>query len=277
MAFAAAILGVAALVLTWFCAFHVALVRRADVSILRGFADLQRARVDWLASHVAALCNPNPFVYLAAVPVMVALVRRRFRVAAAVAAILGGANVTTQLLKPLLASARPDSFFGGHLSVSPASWPSGHAAAAMSLTLCAVLVAPPRLRPWAAAAGAAFTVGVVYSFLTLGWHFPTDVLGGFLVAGTWTLAGVGCVWMSDRSRSQAAPEAPAGRPSLTAALGPPALALLGAVLLAGLVVVARPHEVVAYARDHTAFVVGAASIAAAALAIATGIMLALRR
>ena len=59
----------------------------------------------------------------------------------------------------------------------------------MSLALCAVLAAPPRLRPAVARAMAAFAVAVCYSFLALGWHYPSDVLGGFLVALDWTLLG----------------------------------------------------------------------------------------
>jgi hypothetical protein len=47
--------------------------------------------------------------------------------------------------------------------------------------------------------------------------------------------------------------------------------------LAGLVALARPHSVVAYAQAHTAFVVGAASIGVMGLALATGMMLAFRR
>lgn len=67
----------ALLFLTWFCAFHVSPFQRADVSILGGFVDLHRPRVDSVASFIAGLCSPNPYVYLAAVPVLIALARRR--------------------------------------------------------------------------------------------------------------------------------------------------------------------------------------------------------
>ena len=53
--------------------------------------------------------------------------------------------------------------------------------------------APARRRPVAATLGALFAVGVSYPFLTLGWYYPSDVLGGFLVAVTWielAIAGV---------------------------------------------------------------------------------------
>jgi hypothetical protein len=47
--------------------------------------------------------------------------------------------------------------------------------------------------------------------------------------------------------------------------------------MSGLIVLARPREVYAYAHTHEAFMVGAAAIAALGLALATGVMLALRR
>ena len=155
------------------------------------------------------------------------------------------------------------------------SWPSGHATAAMSLALCCVLVAPGRWRPAAAALGAAFTVAVVYSFLALGWHYPSDVLGGFLVATSWTLAAVsGLLAMQER---RAGPGGRTVRPSVTSALGPSAAAVLAAIFLAVGAVLARPHEVLSYARAHEAFMAGAVAIGATALALAAGLMLAVRR
>jgi hypothetical protein len=158
--------------------------------------------------------------------------------------------------------------------VNPASWPSGHATAAMSLALCFVLAAPGRLRPAAAALGAVFAVAVSYSFLTLGWHYPSDVFGGFLVAGIWTLLGVAALSAVYRKRL---PRATATDPvPLREALRPPGLALLGGLALAGLVAIAHPHAVVSYVEAHRAFTVGAAAIGALGLTIATGVMLAVR-
>jgi membrane-associated phospholipid phosphatase len=260
------------LLVTWFLAFHVGFVRQADLKILDGFAGLHRPRVDRVASFIAHLCDPSPYVYFAAAVVLVALFRRRPGVALAIALIVFGANVTTQVLKPLLAASRP--VLPGEASISAASWPSGHATAAMSLALCSLLAAPARLRPFVAALGAAFAVAVSYSFLTLGWHYPSDVFGGFLVATAWTLLGAAAVYTVRARRSTVTP---AQAPSVRAALGPPAAALLAAILLAGVVVLTRPHEVVNYAQAHTAFVVGAAAIATMGLTLATGVMLTLRR
>jgi membrane-associated phospholipid phosphatase len=265
------------LLITWLLAFHVPVFERADEKILTGFVDLGTPRLRALALHIAQLCDPKPYVYLAAIPVLVALVRGRFRVAAALVAALLGANVTTQLLKPLLAHPRAASLLGGSTPVAAASWPSGHATAAMSLALCSVIAAPARLRPYAAALGAVFAVAVSYSFLTLEWHFPSDVFGGFLVAAVWTLLVTAALLASDpRYGRRAAGEQPAPALSMREVLAPPAVTLLGALALVALVVLARPHEVVAYARVHSAFMVGAAAIAAFGLVLATGLVLALR-
>jgi membrane-associated phospholipid phosphatase len=267
--------GIALLIATWLLAFHAGIFERADQAIYSGFGGLRRPRVNWLANFVAGLCNPQPYVYLGAVPVLVALLRRRGRVAVAAGAILLCANVTTQLLKPLLAEPRAASLLGGIAPVAPASWPSGHATAAMALALCLVLVAPARLRPAAAALGAAFAVAVSYSFLTLGWHYPSDVFGGFLVAAIWALLALAALSAADERWPRRVAERE--RVSLRDALGPPAAVVVGAFGLAGLLALARPHAVVAYVRAHETFMVGAGAIALLGLALATGLMLAVRR
>jgi membrane-associated phospholipid phosphatase len=265
------------LVFTWLAAFHVGVTARADVSILNGFTGLDRGHLTALALFIARLCDPKPYVYLAIVPVLVALLRRRPGVALTLIAIMIGANASTELLKPLLAHARPAPAPVGVTPVGLASWPSGHATAAMSLALCCVIAAPARFRPKAAALGAVFAVAVSYSFLTLAWHYPSDVFGGYLVATTWTLLGAaGLLAVGERQPREAGAEERGARLPLSEALGPPALALAGALTLALVVVIARPHAVVAYARAHTAFIVGAAAIGVLGLALATGLMLTLR-
>ena len=263
------------LAVTWLLAFHVGVFSRADQALYRDFGQLgNHVRVEGIASFVAKLCNPSPYVYLAAIPMAIALSRRRLRLVLAVGTILLGANVTTHLLKPLLAHPRAASLFGGVSPVGPASWPSGHATAAMSLALSTVLAVPARLRPVTAAIGAAFTVAVCYSFLSLGWHYPSDVFGGFLVATIWTLLAVAALRSTAPIRPRPDPD---GRVSLKAAITP---ALGAVVLAAGLTIglaLARPHEVVVYARGHAGFMIGAAAIGMVALALATALVLALRR
>src|SRR5436305_4567824 len=93
----------AVMVLVWLLAFHTGIGEHTDQSIFIGFADLQRPHVNGLATFIAKLCDPEPFIALSAGLVAVALLRRRPRVAVGLTVLLVGASVTTQLLKVLLA------------------------------------------------------------------------------------------------------------------------------------------------------------------------------
>ena len=65
--------------------------------------------------------------------------------------------------------------------------------------------------------------------------------------------------------------------SLRAVLTPPAIGCTVAAILAGLVVLVRPNQVLDYARLHEAFVVGAVAIGALGLLVATALVLGIRR
>ena len=95
-----------------------------------------------------------------------------------------GAEVSAQVLKPLLAMQRDVPF------LAPAAWPSGHTTAVMGFALALAIVAPPRARPYAVAAGALLTVLTVNAMLMVGSHYPSDVLGGLLLASAWGSAAV---------------------------------------------------------------------------------------
>jgi membrane-associated phospholipid phosphatase len=269
-----AAIGVVLLALTWYLSHYVAFLRRADVNVLLGFAQLNRPRVDQVTNFIATLCDPQRYVFLAVIPLALAIARRRFRVAAMVAVVLLCANETTQLLKPLLVAPRDPVWWS---PISAASWPSGHATASMTLALCTVIAAPPRWRPAVAAAMVAFTLGVCYSFLELGWHYPSDVFGGFLVAATWTLLGIAGLSMYEARRSPAADPGSPARVSVGAALAPMGALLAAVTLCIGLILLARPQPVLDYARAHEWFVLGAAAIGALGLAIASGLTLMLSR
>src|SRR5215212_9721635 len=233
----------AAAALIWIAVAFSASARWLDVAADHGFLDLQRPALVPIANAVSHSMDPAVLVLAGIALVAVALVRGRPRVAAAVPVILIGANVTTQLLKPALAYPRLSEWLGDR-QISGASWPSGHSTAAMAIALCAVLVAPQRLRPAVAAIGAVYAVAIAYSLVTLGWHWPSDVLGGFLVAATWTLVAV---------------------------------AAGAAVVVVGALALAKPRPVLGYIAEHPAALTGALTIAALGTVLATGLALVLRR
>jgi membrane-associated phospholipid phosphatase len=269
----AAFAGVGLLALVYAVAFHTGWGLTADRRVLGGFTSLDRPRLHWTLYKIAHLGDPKKFVVGTILLVAVALLRRRPRTAAAVVAILAGANLTTQILKPALGAVRSTGDSGAHISA--ASFPSGHATASLSLALCAVLVAPARWRPVVASLGAVFSVAVTFSLLALGWHFPSDVVGGYIVVATWTSAAVAAVLASEaRWPRSTAPRAPVSvRDAVRPALATAAAALGLTVLIA----VVWPGAVADYAHDHTTFVLGAGLIAALSLGLATALALTLRR
>jgi membrane-associated phospholipid phosphatase len=178
---------VLALGLTWVVAALVPATHVKDAVALYDFTLLGGPRIDDLMNALLDLLDPLLYTLWGVLLVAVALWRRRPLLALAVGLVLSLAPLTAETLKPLLAHSHARI---GVSEITAASWPSGHATAAMALALCAVLVVPGRLRPIVAALGAAFVMAVGVSLLVLAWHLPSDVVGGYLVGTLWVAVAV---------------------------------------------------------------------------------------
>lgn len=189
-----------ALALTWVVAALVPETHVKDAVALYDFTLLGGPRLDDLTNALLHLLDPALYILWGLLLIGVALARHRPRVALAIGLVLSLAPLSAETLKPLLAHHHARI---GVSEIQAASWPSGHATAAMALALCAVLVAPRRLRPSVAALGAMFVAGVGLSLLILAWHLPSDVLGGYLLGLLWmALALAGLRAADARSRSR---------------------------------------------------------------------------
>jgi membrane-associated phospholipid phosphatase len=201
---------VLALAVVWAIAELVPAAQWKDAVALHDFTLLGRPRVDTLANFLLHLLDPLQFALWGVALVALALARERPRVAVAIALLMPIAPLTSELLKPLLAHPHVQI---GAVHIGPASWPSGHSTAAMTLALSAVLAAPARLRAPVAWAGGAFVLAVGCSLLILAWHMPSDVLGGYLVAIFWASLAVAALRASERrwpSRRRGARPDPTG-------------------------------------------------------------------
>jgi membrane-associated phospholipid phosphatase len=160
--------------------------QHADATLLTKFIARDGA-VGSLADPIAHLGDPLPLLVMLACACAIALRRGKPLDAAAAVTVVAGANLTTQLLKVALAHPRFQSVLG-YDQLGPVAFPSGHTTAAASIAIAFLFVVPHEWRPAVAAIGACFVVAVGCSVMVLAWHFPSDVLGGILVAGGWGFA-----------------------------------------------------------------------------------------
>jgi undecaprenyl-diphosphatase len=204
---------------------------RFDHGILFWFHARSSPRLDLLALEITALGSAS----VTGVIVIVASIflwSTRHRYSAALLWVaLGGGWALANLLKFLIDRPRPDLFEWRVPHAGASSYPSGHSTTAMALyaTLTYLLV---RLESTAAMRRLTVAVlGVVVllvglSRVYLGVHYPSDVLGGYLIGFAWaTVAVLGMEAIRyfrqrrQHSRTEEGPlhgDPPAGRPILPA-------------------------------------------------------------
>ena len=256
--------------------------RWLDNAALDGFAASMRPGWVAEADAFARLADPLPYALLTLVIVATGLVRGVPRRAAAALVMLLGSAATTQVLKPALAEARFDTSLVG-LDYAVPSWidaaafPSGHATAAMALALAALIVVPRALRPVTAALGALFALAMGCTIVALAWHFPSDIIGGYLVATAWCLLALAGVKAADARWPAAGTlraAAHARAPRAGAAIAP--IAAVAAAFAAG-VALARVDRLADFAAAHTAAAAAGMAISLFAAALVAGVALADQR
>ncbi len=211
----------------------------------------------------------------------VALVRRRWVLALQVAVLVGGANLTTQVLKHQLLT-RPDLLPGWN---GENTLPSGHTTVAASVSVALLLATPRAWRPAMAVLGVAYTGATGVSTLVGQWHRPSDVVAALFVVLAW--GAVVCA-LTPSSSLDVAPRRhrlPSGLPRSNAFASPGSsvvagLLLLGAAVAGGIALAAgvRLAEAgtVPIGEDVTAYAAGALGVLAAT-ALAFALLLQLRQ
>jgi membrane-associated phospholipid phosphatase len=246
-------------------------VGRWDVSAFRGLMVLGgHPAILHLGHRIVDVANLLPSVVILAAICAAGVAIGRPRHAAAAALLVGGAAITTYGLKILLAHPRYEALLGSS-NLAEDAFPSGHATTAMAIALAAVLVAPRSWRPAVSFAAASYALAVGVSAVIIGVHFPSDVLGGFLVAGSFGLLAVAAVRATDREHEGLKTTIWAFDRSTMRIEGPPAI-LVGAVVLIGLaVMLAHYGALLSYAAADTSGLVAAMGIALASTVLVYGV------
>ena len=171
------------------CAFATYVVHRvfvgtevgqaADQALMERAAALPVA-VAHGAESMLSLFTVPVVVAACAVPPLVALLRRSPWHAVAALVLVGGANITTQVLKDHVFE-RPDLLALG----APNSLPSGHTTVVASVVLALLLIVPVAWRRPVAVVGLAATLLVGLATVVAGWHRLSDVAAALLVSLAW--------------------------------------------------------------------------------------------
>lgn len=191
---------VACVVLLTVLACVVGPFERLDATVLNHLSAHDSSLVAPAVVFFSLLADPLPQMAVLVLVCAVALCRGLPRLAVASVVLVAGANLTTQVLKTVLSHDRYQPILG-YRQIGPTAFPSGHATASLAMACAFVLVVPPRWRVAAIVLGALATVAVGCSRVVRHYHYPSDVLGGWLVAAGWCFAVVAVLRASEPLRS----------------------------------------------------------------------------
>jgi undecaprenyl-diphosphatase len=191
-----AVLGVALAALAVFVALTAGLgqaeVAAFDGGVLRAVERLHTAAATVAMRGLALLGGYAGASILSVTMIVVLIALRHRRQAAFAVAVMAGSGLLQYVTKLVFARPRP-SVFPPLEVVASYAYPSGHAMTAASLALVLAVICWGTRWRWAALGGGlVFTVAVSLTRLYLGVHYPSDLLGGWCLAATWTVF----VWLA---------------------------------------------------------------------------------
>jgi membrane-associated phospholipid phosphatase len=175
------ITGAIATWLSWRVFVATATGQRLDNTALRGSVIGRGTLLEWVEPVLEIVSIPF-IVAVLATAALIAVLRQRWLLVVQVVVLVGGANLTTQLLKYLVLD-RPD--LTERVGSVQNSLPSGHTTVAASAAAALLLVVPPLARPAVAVLGAGYAALTGVSTMIGGWHRPSDVVASITVVVAW--------------------------------------------------------------------------------------------
>ncbi|MCU1426692.1 MAG: phosphoesterase PA-phosphatase related protein [Actinomycetia bacterium] len=228
----------------------------------------------WLGRHIAthqathgarvmlATISVSSLAVAIGVLALLAFGRGRPRLAIVVGIATFGANLTSEVLKHFVLT-RPVLL--AHAPIVKNTYPSGHSTVAMSVAVAAVLVVPHRWRGTVGIVGFTYAAAIGVATVVVGWHRPSDVLGGYAVAIGWGAAAALslALWRGARRA-----------PDVVAARATPRIASLLAATGVGLIIAAFAVLIGVVGKSDQLFVLNKTrAFVAAAVAISATVAL----
>jgi membrane-associated phospholipid phosphatase len=250
--------------------------QRVERLALAGAAEHAGAFWRWAEPALDAI-SVGLVVIATGLAILIAIIRRRWVLAIQVAALVAGANATTQLLKSLY--PRPVLGTGwtvGDGAIGVNTLPSGHTTVAASVAAAMLIAVPRRWRPLVAVIGALWTIAVGTSTIVHQWHRPSDVMAAVLVVFVWGAAvcALSSRWSLDvPAAPQTSMAVPASYVTASFLLLGGGLGVAGALIALGRLISAgeqaAAHQLTAYG--------GGLAAAIGATAITFGLLLLIRQ
>ena len=164
------------------------LTKTFDVTILSSIHQLQSPLLDLFFSNLTNLGGLGLLGTATLLLVFYLIYKKQYNLATITGISVGGAALLHLALKSLIERPRPD-LWQWIISETNFSFPSGHSTATIAFALCICLIATGTRRQKIILILAAIFVCLIgLSRLYLGVHYPTDVLGGWLLGTSGTLA-----------------------------------------------------------------------------------------
>lgn len=169
-------------------AYWVGPLERLDRSVLDALSAPTGSFANEAAYAAVKLADPVAFVIAATVAALIGLARGRIWDAVFAVALIAGTGLLDLALQALISHPRYRPIPAEGAYPFDNSYPSGHSAGALAISLAFLAVVPPSWRRPTAAVGALYTLAVSFSLPIVNYHFPSDVLGGWLLAAGWWFA-----------------------------------------------------------------------------------------
>jgi undecaprenyl-diphosphatase len=169
-----------------------------ELELLQNIHAKASPKWDQIAKNVTRLGGFVGVVPIAAILLFGLLLNRHWRSGIFLSSALVGSAVLNLSAKLIFGRDRPQLW----ISIAPQtdySFPSGHATASMTLVIVVLLLAW-RTRWFGSllAVGALFAMAIAWTRLYLGVHYPTDILGGWLLSLIWAISCYLIVQPQDR-------------------------------------------------------------------------------
>jgi len=174
---------------------------------------------------------------------LIGLVRRRILLGFVGVGVIAASVVTAEVIQRSV--SRPILLSHGYRREDQ-SFPSGHAAVAMSLMCALAMVVPYRFRGLVVCLAWVWAASVGVATVTASWHRPSDIIGADLIVACYA-----CVAVAVLARWGMVREATPGTSAVRVVRGLLA-AVYGAVAVLGFVLAAVAVGVVLHDPDHTA-------------------------